>query len=135
MTMRSLFAGMMFMMMLSSTALAEVKLTDEKGQVIAWPAKEEFFTNTEGYRQYGVTIEVPDVASGTEVITENGTTAPVGDKTIWYLSNYDDAMTYQTKSGANKKITAKWIPLAKNIVVERCQKNQRACNYRMPKNH
>ena len=124
MMMRDFFAGMMFMMMLSSTtALAEVKMTDEKGQAIAWPAKEEFFTNTEGFRQYGVTIEVPDVATGSEVITENGTTAVVGEKTIWYLSNYDDAMTYTTTSGANKKITATWIPVAKNIVVERCQKN------------
>lgn len=133
MMMRTFFAGMIFMMMLSSQTKAEVKMTDEKGQVIAWPAKEEFFTNTEGYRQYGVTIEVPDVASGTEIITENGTTAQVGEKTVWYLSNYDDAMTYTTNSGAEKKITAKWVPLAKNIIVERCQKNSARVQLSDPK--
>lgn len=121
------------MMMLSSIALAEVNLTDEKGQVVAWPAKEGFFTNTESFRQYGVTIEVPDIASGTEVAIENGTSAVTGDKTIWYLSNYEDTMTYTTKAGAQKKITAKWIPLAKNIVVERCLKNSARVQLKNPK--
>lgn len=133
MTVRTFFAGITFMMMLSSQTLAEIKMTDEKGQAIAWPAKEEFFTNTEGFRQYGVTIEVPDVASGTEIITENGTTGQVGEKTIWYLSNYDDAMTYTTNSGVEKKITAKWIPFAKNIIVERCQKNSARVQLSNPK--
>ena len=133
MMMRTFFAGMIFMMMLSSQVKAEVKMTDEKGQVVAWPAKEEFFTNTEGYRQYGVTIEVPDVAKDTEIITENGTTAQVGEKTIWYLSNYDDAMTYTTSSGTEKKITAKWIPLAKNVIGERCGKNSVRVQLQDPK--
>lgn len=121
------------MTIMSSTAYSEVNMTDEKGQAVAWPVKEEFFTNTEGFRQYGVTIEVPDVASGTEIITENGTTAQVGEKTIWYLSNYDDAMTYTTNSGVEKKITAKWIPLAKNIIIERCQKNSARVQLSNPK--
>lgn len=132
MMMRAFFVGM-FMMILSSQAIAEVKLTDEKGQAIAWPAKEEFFTNNEGFRQYGVTIEIPDVASGTEIGIENGTTGPVGNKTTWFLSNYDDAITYTNKSGAEKKITAKWVPVGKNIIVERCQTNSARVQLKDPK--
>ena len=132
MMMRTFFAGI-FMMMLSSQSLAEVNLTDEKGQAVAWAAKEEFFTNREGFRQYGVTIEVLDLATGSEVVIENGTSSIGSDKTIWYLSNYDDTMTYTTKSGAQKKITAKWIPVAKNIVIERCLKNSARVQLKNPK--
>lgn len=133
MTMRIFFAGMTIMMMLSSQAIAAVTMTDERGQAIAWPAKEGFFTNTEGYRQYGVTIEVPDVATGTELITENGTTSQNGEATTWFLSNFDDTLTYTTKAGTEKKITAKWVPVAKNIVVERCQKNSVRLQLKDPK--
>lgn len=135
MTMRSFFAGVLFTMMsLSSQVYAQVKMTDEKGQVVAWPAKEEFFTNTEGYRQYGVTVEIPDAKAGAELITENGVTASVAEKTIWYIQSGVDYLTYTTQSGVEKKITAEWKPQAKTqIVVERCAKNSARVQLQDPK--
>ncbi|AZZ37796.1 hypothetical protein CIK05_13635 [Bdellovibrio sp. qaytius] len=135
MTMKRIFAGLFLTMMtLTSQVYAQVKMTDEKGQVVAWPAKEEFFTNADGYRQYGVTVEIPDAASGTEIITENGTSAALAGKTIWYIQSGFDSLTYKTKSGLEKKISANWTPQTKTaIVVERCQNSSARVQLKDPK--
>ena len=136
MMMKNFFAALMMgtTMILSSQALAQVKMTDEKGQVVAWPAKEEFFTNNDGFRQYGVTVEIPDAVSGTELITENGTTAQVAGKNIWYIQSGVDALTYTAKSGGERKISATWAPQNKTpVVVERCQTNSVRVQLKDPK--
>ena len=135
MTMKRFFAGVLFTMMsLSSQVYAQVKMTDEKGQVVAWPAREGFFTNTEGFRQYGVTVLVLDAKADTELITENGVTTAIANKTYWYIQSGLDTLTYTSNSGDEKKITAEWTPLAKSrIVVERCQKNSARVQLQNPK--
>ena len=136
MTNQYFFAGLLFsmMMILSSQATAQVKMTDEKGQVVAWPLIEGFFTNAEGFRQYGVTVEIPDVASGTELISENGTTSELAGKTLWYIQSGVDALTYTTKSGAEKKISATWNPQNRTpIVIERCANNSARIKLQDPK--
>lgn len=136
MMMKIFFPGLLFMsmMILSSLALAQVKMTDERGQVVAWPLKEEFFTNAEGFRQYGVTVEIPDMASGTELITENGTTGEVAGKMNWYIQSGVDSLTYTTKSGGEKKISATWTPQNRTpVVIERCANNSARIRLQNPK--
>lgn len=135
MTINKLFAGLFLStVIISSNAFAQVKMTDEKSQVMSWPAREGFFTNSDGFRQYGVTVEIPDVASGTELISENGTTGESEGKTFWYIQSGVDALTYTTKSGIEKKISALWTPQNKApIVVERCQNNSARVKLKDPK--
>lgn len=109
--------------LMTPKVFAEITLSDESYQVVNWQTKEEFFTNLDGFRQFGVTIEVPNAASGSEVVSENGSVILNNEKTIWHFSSFEDSLTYTTDTGLSKKIIAQWKPLKNSIIIEQCLKN------------